>query len=282
MGVALPPNVPHGCWYVSKGDRVMNRLIFTSLALSLTTLANAQDDARDPHAYSAGYTQTDASYSLPNAEPSHMEITHYVSSILGERLEYDTDERRGDYAIRAWHGTSFNRAVLKTEGSFTQGDTYENSTQLLWGRAIAPFWDSLLGVRVDTRSEGKNRSWIAAGLQGLAPYWFDLDATAFVGTQGETEFVLNAEYDLLLTQRLILQPHAEITVRGDDDAVNRLGKGLSSASLGLRLRYEFSRQFAPYIGVESDKNYGNTASFLRAVNMRNRETRYFLGVRFWL
>ena len=105
--------------------------------------------------------------------------------------------------------------------------------------------------------------------------------TAYLGESGRTALTLEAEYELLLTQRLILQPRAELTLYGKDDVDNDLGSGISDSALGLRLRYEFSRQFAPYVGIEWTNKYGNTADFARAANTPVRDTLYVVGVRLW-
>jgi copper resistance protein B len=118
-------------------------------------------------------------------------------------------------------------------------------------------------------------------VQGLAPYWFELDVTAYVGSKGRTALAAEAEYELLLTQRLVLQGRAEATAYGKDDAVNAIGKGLASFSAGLRLRYEFSRQFAPYAGIEWSSKYGNTADLARLHNDATEDTAVVAGIRFW-
>lgn len=114
-----------------------------------------------------------------------------------------------------------------------------------------------------------------------AACWFEVDVTAYLGSGGRTALSAEAEYELLLTQRLILQARAELTAYGKDDEVNQLGKGLSSLGAGLRLRYEFSRQFAPYVGVEWHNKYGNTADFARLQDASTAETSWVAGVRFW-
>ncbi|MBU2114719.1 MAG: copper resistance protein B, partial [Gammaproteobacteria bacterium] len=161
------------------------------------------------------------------------------------------------------------------------GKLEESSTELLWSHAIAAYWDGQLGLRLDQVADGTNRQWLALGVQGLAPYWFEVDVTAYLGSGGRTALSAEAEYELLLTQRLILQARAELTAYGKDDAVNQLGKGLSSLGAGLRLRYEFSRQFAPYVGVEWQNKYGNTADFARLQDASTAETSWVAGVRFW-
>lgn len=281
----------------------MKRLLLATALLFSTSVAFAQDghdhdamdhstmpmgsdtapaDARDPHAYSGGFTRTEGPYALNNAEHGMHHISEPILSILGDHFEYTPDSNTSSYDMQAWYGTSFNRFIIKSEGSLAQHGEYENQTDLLWGRAFTAFWDSQLGLRIDSTSEGKDRQWLAAGIQGLAPYWFELDATAYLGTQGQSEVVFNSEYEMLLTQRLILQPRAEFTLRGKDDPANLLGSGLANASFGLRLRYEFSRQFAPFIGVEAEKNFGDTADLLRRSGEKNSESRYFAGIRFWL
>ena len=257
----------------------------SSMPMDHSTMAMPTDqlptEARDPHAYSAGFTQAEGPYTLPPAQRLVLADEHSISSLLGNGVEYTPDSKTGNYELQAWYGTSFNKLVIKTDGAFTENDEYENETELLWGRAFAPFWDSQLGVRVDSRSEGKNQQWLAAGVQGLAPYWFELDATAYLGSAGQTEFVFDSEYEMLITQRLILQPRAEFTVRGKSDPINLLGSGFANAALSLRLRYEISRQFAPFIGVETEKSFGNTADLIRTTGEKANESRYFAGVRFW-
>jgi copper resistance protein B len=119
------------------------------------------------------------------------------------------------------------------------------------------------------------------GIQGLAPYWFEVDATAYVGTEGRTALRLAGEYELLLTQRWILQPRVEANLYGKNDPETGVGSGLSSGTVGIRLRYEISRQFAPYIGVERYQSFGNTADMVRASGGRSGETRFVAGVRAW-
>lgn len=157
----------------------------------------------------------------------------------------------------------------------------ESQTDLLWNRAVYTFWDAQLGARFDTYAEGESRQWLALGIQGLAPYWFEVDVTAYLGNSGRTAIAAEAEYELLLTQRLILQSTVGLTAYGKDDAINGIGKGVSSFNAGMRLRYEFSRQFAPYIGVEWMAKYGNSADYARANNEATNTTSVVAGVRFW-
>ncbi|MEG0558519.1 MAG: copper resistance protein B, partial [Comamonas sp.] len=208
---------------------------------------------------------------------------HNFASLRGETLERRFSRKGEDstaYDLQAWFGTSFNKAVIKAEGDIAKGKLEESRTELLWSRAFTSYWDTQLGLRLDNGS-GPSRQWLAVGVQGLAPYWFELETTAYIGNGGRTALRLNASYELLLTQRLILEPRAELQFYGKDDPERRIGRGLSEASAGLRLRYEFSRQFAPYIGVERSGSFGRTADYVRAEGGRSQQTRWVAGVRFW-
>lgn len=241
----------------------------------------APPDARDPHAYSDGYTLTDGPYALFSQRQLKLADEHRFQAVLVDRLEYDADSENGVFDIQGWYGTTFNRLAVKLEGDVADGRLEESQTDVLWSRALNAYFDTQLGIRLDQYDEGANRQWLAFGLQGLAPYWFELDMTAYLGESGRTALALEAEYEFLLTQRLILQPRAELTLYGKDDVDNGLGSGVSESALGLRLRYEFSRQFAPYIGIEWTNKFGDTADFARAANTPVRDTLYVVGLRLW-
>ncbi len=241
----------------------------------------APTDARDPHAYSDGYTLTEGPYALPGPRTLKLADEHSFWSILGDRLEYNEGSEAAVFDLQGWYGTTYNRFAIKTEGDYADGALEESSTDLLWDRAMNAYFNTQLGIRLDQSHEGKNRQWLAAGVQGLAPYWFEIDLTAYMSDNGRTSLTAEAEYELMITQRLILQPRAELSFYGKDDPENGIGKGLSDVSLGLRLRYEFSRQFAPYIGVEWSASYGNTAEFLQEEGLDTSDTEIVAGVRFW-
>ena len=242
---------------------------------------SAPKDARDPHAYSAGTTLTEGPYALEGNERLTLADEHPFYALLGDRLEYNEQANAGVFDLQAWYGTTFDRLVIKTEGDFSEGSIEENQTDILWGHAVSAYWDTQAGVRLDYNKEGENRQWLAFGLQGLAPYWFELDMTAYVGERGNTAFTLEAEYELLLTQKLIIQPRAEITLYGKNDKQNELGSGLSSSAIGFRVRYEFTRQFAPYIGVEWSNKFGNTADYAKSSGQSNNNTAFVAGIKFW-
>jgi copper resistance protein B len=242
---------------------------------------NAPTDARDPHAYSDGYTLTEGPYAQPGPRQLKLADEHAFWSVLGDRLEYREDSESTVYDVQTWYGTTYDRFVIKAEGDIAGGTLKESSTELLWGHALNAYFDIQLGGRLNQYDEGKNRQWLAFGVQGLAPYWFELDVTGYLGDNGRTALSAEAEYELLLTQRLILQPRAELSVYGKEDPDNGLGQGLSDIALGLRLRYEFSRQFAPYIGVEWTSTYGDTADYRRAAGEDTSGTQFVAGLRFW-
>ena len=242
---------------------------------------SAPKDARDPHAYSAGTTLTEGPYALEGNERLTLADEHPFYALLGDRLEYNEQANAGVFDLQAWYGTTFDRLVVKTEGDFSEGSLEENQTDILWGHAVSAYWDTQAGVRLDYNKEGENRQWLAFGLQGLAPYWFELDMTAYVGERGNTAFTLEAEYELLLTQKLIIQPRAEITLYGKNDKQNELGSGLSSSAIGFRVRYEFTRQFAPYIGVEWSNKFGNTADYATSSGQSSNNTAFVAGIKFW-
>jgi copper resistance protein B len=238
---------------------------------------SAPADARDPHAYSGG-----VDFTRGTERPMLMDH-HRFRSLRVNRLEVTDvdDETVVPFDLEAWIGKSYNRAVLKAEGEFASGDLAKARTELLWGHALAPYWDSQLGVRYDSGA-GPNRSWLAAGIEGLAPYRFDLELTAYVGEANRSALRFDASYEMLMTQRLILEPRFEANFYGKDDVERGLGTGLSDASLALRLRYEIHRELAPYIGVEWIDEYSGTEDLTRAAGGDPSDIRFVLGLRFWL
>lgn len=242
---------------------------------------DAPKNARDPHAYSAGTTLTEGPYAFTEGKRLTLADEHKFFALLGDRLEYNEQADAGVFDFQAWYGTTFDRLVIKTEGDISDGKLTENSTDILWGHAISAYWNTQVGIRADYYQAGKNRQWLALGVQGLAPYWFELDMTAYIGEQGSTALTFEAEYELLLTQKLIVQPRAELTLYGKSDLENGLGSGLSSSALGFRVRYEFTRQFAPYAGVEWTNKFGSTAYYAKLDGQSTRETAFVAGVKFW-
>jgi copper resistance protein B len=244
---------------------------------------SAPPDARDPNAYSGGYTLESGPYSLGSPRQLRLADESLFGTLLVDRLEWghSNDGGAGDYDAIGWFGTTYNRLVIKAEGEFARSKMQEARTEVLWGHAIAPYWDAQLGVRNDYHADGAGRNWLAFGVQGLAPYWFELDLTGYVGNDGRTALRASGEYELLLTQKWILQPRAELNLYGKSDVENGIGSGLSDLSVGLRLRYEITRQFAPYVGVAWAGKFGNTADLARSAGEPTSDTTWLVGVRFW-
>lgn len=232
-------------------------------------------DARDPHAYSDGLVfRPDRELKLADEMSFGM--------LLVDRLEsvHTRDKTAGAYDLMARYGRDYDRVVLKAEGEADDGRLEHARTELLWGHAVAAYWDTQLGVRYDSGA-GPNRSWLGFGVQGLAPYWFEMDVAAYVGEEGRTALRLAAEYELLFTQKLILQPRIEANGYGKSDVERALGSGLSDLVAGIRLRYEIRREFAPYVGVEWAGKFGGTADYAIAAGEDTRETRLVAGLRVW-
>jgi len=204
------------------------------------------------------------------------------SMLLVDQLEafHSHDADGQSWEAEGWYGGDDDKLWLRTEGERSRERLADGDIEALWSHTIATYWGSQLGVRQDL-GEGPNRHWAAFGVQGLSPYWFELEATGYVGDRGRTAARLRAEYELLFTQRLILQPELEVNLYGQSDPARRIGSGLSDAQLGLRLRYEINRQFAPYVGVVWTTRYGRTADFLRDDHQPVFDRQWIAGIRFW-
>ncbi|MDV2449698.1 copper resistance protein B [Xanthomonas hortorum NBC5720] len=206
-------------------------------------------------------------------------INHYV---LLDRLEaFDTDRGSGqDWEARAWIGGDIDRLWLRSEGERQDGRTQDASLEAFYGHAISPWWDLLVGARQDIGA-GAHRSWAAFGVQGLAPYKFETEATLYIGSGGSAALRLEGEYDVLLTNRLILQPRVEASIALTDDDRRDIDSGLEQAEFGLRLRYEITRRFAPYIGWVHSRSFGDTARGATIEDEPARDSRFVAGVRIW-
>ena len=178
----------------------------------------------------------------------------------------------------AWFGGDINRLVIKTEG---EGSGREGlgaaEAQGLYSHAISPYFDFQAGVRQDFQPRA--RTYATVGVEGLLPYWFDVEAALFLSDKGELLARAEGSYDLRLTQRWILQPRAELNFAAQDTPETFTGSGLSNAELGLRLRYEIRREFAPYVGVSYDRRFGKTADYFRAIGEKPGETSLVIGIR---
>ena len=198
--------------------------------------------------------------------------------------QIETRDAGGDNTLawdgEGWLGKDLRKIWFKTDGERTAGNTDSAELQFLYSKAIGRYWDFQLGVRHDFEPSA-SRSWATIGFKGLAPYFFDIDAAAFIGESGRIALRFEAEYELLLTQRLILTPDIEFNLYGQNDPDVGIGSGLSDVEAGLRLRYEIRRQFAPYIGVNWSRLFGNTADFAKIAGERTSEAQLVIGLRAW-
>ena len=197
-----------------------------------------------------------------------------------ERLEYLEAADALVWDLQGAVGDDYRKLWVKAEGEHAGGDSEENELQALYSRAFTPFFDWQIGLRHDF-DPAPSRTHLVLGIQGLAPQWFEVDATAFVSEDGDISARLEAEYDLLLTQRLVLQPRLEIKIAANDVPELGLGSGITATDVDLRLRYEVHRKFAPYIGVAWHKLYGDTADLARAADEDDDEVSLVLGVSAW-
>jgi len=201
-----------------------------------------------------------------------------------DRLEYQTNE--GDpnllWDVQAWVGRDYNKLWFKSEGTylFEKERIEEAEAELFYSRNIASFWDFQIGIRHDFKPE-PSRTFAAIGFEGLAPYWFEMDATAYISEDGDISANIEAEYDLLLSQRLILQPRFETNIAVQEVEELNIGSGINDIELGLRLRYEIRREFAPYIGVSWSRKLGNTADMAEADGENINATSFVAGIWFW-
>lgn len=227
-------------------------------------------------------TDADRAAAFPDVHGHKMHDNAINSLTLIDQLEYQNADEGSVLAWNAmgWVGSDIDRLWWRSEGERTDGSTEDAEVQAFWGHAISPWWETVLGVRQDFKP-GSPQTWAAAGIQGMALYNFETAASAYLGENGQSAVRLEGEYDILLTNRLILQPRAEANFYGKNDPGRGIGSGLADTALGLRLRYEIVRQFAPYIGVSWSKVYGNTADYVREEGGDSSEARIVAGVRMW-
>ena len=200
----------------------------------------------------------------------------------GDRLETQAREGADAYLwdIQGYYGGPAERLWFKSEGEGEWGGAPEDAeVQALYARAFAPFWDVQAGIRHDIA--GPDTTHAVIGVQGLAPYMFEIDAALFLSTRGDLTARIEAEIDQRITQRLILQPRIEANLAAQDIPLLGVGAGLDQIEAGVRLRYEIAREFAPYLGFEQSWRTGKGADFARARGEDPSVTSFVAGIRFW-
>ena len=200
-----------------------------------------------------------------------------------DRLEYRAGKGRDGYSWegQGWYGGDYDRLWIKSRGEGGFGKAPQDvEVQALWSHALDPWFDLQAGIRYDIRPK-PDRAHLAIGVEGLAPYLIEVDAAAFLSDHGDLTARLEAEYDQRITNRLILQPRAEINLSAQNVQAIGLGAGVSSIEAGLRLRYHFMPEFAPYFGVLYERRLGSTADFVRAKGEDVGGWQFVAGTRFW-
>ena len=248
------------------------------LLLGLATAAAAQT----PHDH--------AVHGVPSSSATGDDAAPFGSPVMDQHVFYhlmlnQLEGRFGEtssfrWSGEAWFGTDEHRLWLRSEGKLVDGKVGDGQQELLYARPISPYFNLMVGGRYDLDS-APGRGWGAIGIEGLAPLFFRVAATAYVGGDGRLAAKLEGSYDLLLTEKLVLQPQIEINLYSRDDPARDLGSGLAEIDAGLRLRYEITRKVAPYAGVTYTGKFGGTADIARTAGHPTNEVRFTLGLRTW-
>jgi copper resistance protein B len=255
----------------------MMRLLLLALALGLPRLAAAQDPAAVPPV-----TDEDRRAAFPDVHGHDVHDTAITYKVLFDQLEWQY--LHGKHGLRwdssNWIGGDRSRLWIKTEGEAVDGVVDEADVRVLYGRSFSRWWDWVAGVRQDFRPS-PSHTWLTIGLHGVAPQWVEIDAMAYVGPNGHTAARLEAEHELLVTNRLILQPLVELSFAGKDDPDRGIGAGLTTAEVGFRLRYEIRREVAPYAGVVWHRKLFGTADYATAEDRDIGGWHVVAGLRTW-
>ncbi len=201
---------------------------------------------------------------------------------MADRLEL-RDGSEGSlqsWEVDAWAGKDLNKLWIKMSGERADGTVLSSEVDLLYSRAVAPFWDLQLGLRHQSRP-GPSQDWVGLGFKGEAPYGIETDINLFVNEDSLAELRIELEYEYMITRRWVLLPSLEASLFSDDDATRGIGSGLSSMELGLRLGWEMRREFMPYLGLNLEQSFGNTADQLEAAGEDSIDTQWVAGISFW-
>jgi copper resistance protein B len=223
------------------------------------------------------------SFLISTSSFASMEDDPLLTKVIIDKLEMSEKDEEGNRTLawesEVWIGKDLHKLWLKSSGERVDGQQ-ETSTSVLYSTPIDTNWNFQVGWLHDTVPNEK-RDYAEFGVKGLAPYYFETDASIALGKEGHSKLSVSAEYELMLTQRLVLSPEIEFTAYGKADEKMEVGSGLSSGELGLRLRYEIRREFAPYIGINFAKKFGQTADMAEAEGEENSETQVVIGLRAW-
>jgi copper resistance protein B len=249
------------------------------------------------------------------ADTMQMDDTTRFGKVMFDQLEWrdgGAGEGRGSWDAQGYYGGDYDKLWVKTEGKYVPSSRdatgasnpggrdvtgasnsggrgaasasgsgiRDADVEVLWNRVISAWWNLQAGGRQDF-GPGQLRTWAAVGIQGLAPQWFETEATVYASDEGRTAARLKAQYDLLLTQRLVLQPFAEANLYGRSDPAHQIGSGLSDLEVSVRLRYEVRREFAPYVGLVWLRRFGGTADLARSAGGNASDLELAAGLRIW-
>jgi len=226
-------------------------------------------------------TDADRAAAFPELknQHQHMRPLHWLARLNQLETWDGRDGNAQAWSGDAWLGGDVHRLRLLSEGERSAGHLQSADFSALYSRSVTPWWDWVAGIKHEFEPDA--RTWAAVGVQGLAPYFFEVSVMLYADDHGQIQFKLETEYELLLTNRLILQPMAELTASLKNEPEARIGSGFGSLDTGLRLRYEITRQFAPYLGIVHERHFGNTAQAALGSGGHPRDTRIVAGVRVW-
>lgn len=221
----------------------------------------------------------------PAATAHEMDHGDHTAPAMFSAIRVELDYAPGGeglftWEVDGWIGGDAERVWVRSEGDVHDGDLEDGEVQLYYGWNVGTYWDVLVGIRQDFGDHG--RTHLAASVVGLAPHWFETEASLFLSDEGDISARIGQSVDLLLTQRLIAEPHAEINLHAEDIPELNVGAGFSDIEIGLQLRYEISRRFAPYIDAVWAKKLGETAGRTRAAGLQDEEASFRVGIRFLL
>ena len=264
-------------------------LLGTSTAMAqqsgMPPMDTPSDPSREAHGPDAALERPAASGQLmapmmPGMD-SDMNDAGVQHLVWVENLEgvYGT-QKGAAWDAQGWLGGDFDKLWIKSEGAALDGQTQGAKVEALWAHAILPYWDTQLGIRYDF-GNGPSRQWAAFGVQGISPYWFNVELTGYVADEGRTAIRLKSEYDIYFTQHLILKPEIELNAYGKPDRARDIGTGLSDGEFELRLRYEFTRRFAPYVGYVYERKFAGSATLAREAGDPAAGHRGVAGVEFF-
>ena len=229
-------------------------------------------------------TEEDRRAAFPDVEghAAHDRTINYF--VLVDQFEWQTgrddDAALVDLDVTGWVGRDRDRFWFRAEGNATDASVSDAEMHALYGRQFSRWWDVVAGLRQDMEP-GPAQTWAALGVQGLAPYWFEVEATSYVSTDGNVQARFQADYDLRVTNRWIVQPLARVDLSATSDAERHVSAGVTSTEFGFRLRYLVKREIAPYVGVTWPRLYGEGASHALATGTTASGARIVAGVRLW-